>query len=61
MMATFNRKADRAIVAASVANRFITDGLTLAVTPHLLGMGFGLALVMGFAGGRYPAWLSYRI
>jgi putative ABC transport system permease protein len=45
-----------AVASALVANQFLHGGLSLAVTPRLLGLGLGLALVMGCLGGLYPAW-----
>ena len=45
-----------AVASALVANQFLGGGLSLAVTPRLLGLGLALALVMGCLGGLYPAW-----
>ncbi len=50
-----------AVASALVANLFLGGGLSLAVTPHLLGLGLGLALVMGCLGGLYPAWRASRL
>ena len=50
-----------AVASALVANQFLGGGLSLAVTPRLLGLGLGLALVMGCLGGLYPAWRASRL
>jgi len=50
-----------AFALALVANQFLDGGLNLAVTPRLLGLGLGLALVMGCLGGLYPAWRASRL
>lgn len=50
-----------AFASALVANQFLGGGLSLAVTPRLLGLGLGLALVMGCLGGLYPAWRASRL
>ncbi len=50
-----------AIALALVANQFLDGGLSLVVTPNLLGLGLGLALVMGCLGGFYPAWRASRL
>jgi putative ABC transport system permease protein len=46
-----------ALVAVSVANLFLS-GLQLRATPIHLALGIGLAVVMGVAGGLYPAWYA---
>ena len=50
-----------AVASALVANQFLGGGLSLAVTPRLLGLGLALALVMGCLGGLYPAWRASRL
>ncbi len=49
------------VASALVANQFLRGGLSLAVTPRLLGLGLALALVMGCLGGLYPAWRASRL
>ena len=44
-----------------VANRFITGGMHLGMTPSLLAIGIGLSVVMGIIGGLYPAWRAARL
>jgi putative ABC transport system permease protein len=44
-----------------VANRFITGGMHLGMTPSLIGIGIGLSVVMGMIGGLYPAWRAARL
>jgi putative ABC transport system permease protein len=50
-----------ALIGTSIANRFISEGVHLAVNPMLLGMGISLAVVMGTLGGIYPAWKAARL
>ena len=50
-----------AVVSALVANQFLGGGLSLDVSPRLLGLGLSLALVMGSLGGLYPAWRASRL
>jgi putative ABC transport system permease protein len=50
-----------AAAAALVANQFLGGGLRLAVNPNLLGLGLGLAIIMGTLGGLYPAWRASRL
>jgi putative ABC transport system permease protein len=50
-----------AFIGTSVANQLISGGLHLGVDPPLLGLGIGLAVVMGTLGGLYPAWRAARL
>lgn len=50
-----------AFVATVVANRFISGGVHLEVTPAILGLGLVLSVVMGTLGGLYPAWRAARL
>lgn len=45
-----------ALAGTALANPFIGEGLKLAITPEMLGMGLALSVVMGTVGGLYPAW-----
>lgn len=45
-----------AVIGTTVANRFLTGGIQLVVTPWLVFLGMGLSLVTGTLGGLYPAW-----
>lgn len=49
------------VVAAAVANRFLTGGLHLTIAPSLILMSLGLSVVMGTLGGVYPAWKAARL
>jgi putative ABC transport system permease protein len=50
-----------AVVGTLVANQFISGGLSLSVTPQLIGLGLGLSVLMGMLGGLYPAWKASRM
>lgn len=49
------------LVAAMVANHFLTGGLHLSIAPSLIGMSLALSVVMGTIGGVYPAWKASRL
>lgn len=49
------------VIAAAVANRFLTGGLHLTIAPSLVAMSLGLSVVMGTLGGVYPAWKAARL
>jgi putative ABC transport system permease protein len=48
-------------VGTIVANRFITGGIHLGMTPLLFALGIGLSVMMGTLGGLYPAWRAARL
>jgi putative ABC transport system permease protein len=48
-------------VGTVVANRFITGGIHLGMTPLLFALGIGLSVMMGTLGGLYPAWRAARL
>ena len=48
-------------VGTIVANRFITGGIHLGMTPLLVALGIGLSVMMGTLGGLYPAWRAARL
>jgi putative ABC transport system permease protein len=50
-----------ALLATSLANLFLGGGLRLAVTPQSLLLGLGIAVLVGTAGGLYPAWKASRL
>ena len=50
-----------ALVGTSVANQFMTGGLSLRVPIWLFGLGVGLSVVTGTLGGIYPAWRASRL
>jgi putative ABC transport system permease protein len=50
-----------AILGTAIANRFISGGVHLGVTPAILGLGLFLSVVMGTLGGLYPAWRAARL
>ena len=50
-----------ALLGTSIANQFMTGGLTLRVSLPLFGLGVGLSLVTGTLGGLYPAWKASRL
>jgi len=50
-----------ALLAAFIANRFLTGGLVLAMPLWLLGLGIALSVVTGTLGGLYPAWKASRL
>jgi len=49
------------LIAAAVANHFLTGGLHLTINPSLIGMSLALSVVMGTIGGVYPAWKASRL
>lgn len=49
------------LIAAAVANRFLTGGLHLAIAPSLVALALALSVVMGTLGGVYPAWKASRL
>jgi putative ABC transport system permease protein len=50
-----------ALLGTSIANLFITGGLTLRVPAWLFALGVGLSVVTGTLGGLYPAWKASRM
>ena len=48
-------------VGTMVANRFISGGIHLGMTPLLFALGIGLSVMMGTLGGLYPAWRAARL
>ena len=50
-----------ALAGVAVVNRFLDNGLQLALTPQLLLMGLALAAALGTLGGLYPAWRASRL
>jgi putative ABC transport system permease protein len=50
-----------ATLGATIANPFLSGGLRLEVSPWLLALGLGVALIMGTLGGLYPAWRASRM
>jgi putative ABC transport system permease protein len=50
-----------AVLGTTIANRFITGGVHLGVSPAILGLGLTLSVVMGTLGGLYPAWRAARL
>ncbi|MDX2038727.1 MAG: ABC transporter permease [Isosphaeraceae bacterium] len=50
-----------ALLGTSIANQFITGGLTLRVPAWLFALGVGLSVVTGTLGGLYPAWKASRM
>ena len=50
-----------AYLGTAIANRFISGGVHLVVTPAILGLGLTLSVVMGTLGGLYPAWRAARL
>jgi putative ABC transport system permease protein len=49
------------VLGAAVANRFLSGGIQLGMTPSLLALGIALSVVMGTIGGLYPAWRAARL
>jgi len=50
-----------AVLGTTVANQFVSGGLSLTLTPRLFALGIGLSVVMGTLGGLYPAWRASRL
>jgi putative ABC transport system permease protein len=50
-----------ALLATTVANLLLDGGLRLEVTRQSLLLGLGIAVVVGTAGGLYPAWRASRL
>ncbi len=50
-----------AVVAALIANQFLTGGLVLSIPLWLVALGIGLSVVTGTLGGLYPAWKASRL
>jgi putative ABC transport system permease protein len=50
-----------ALLATTVANLFLSGGLRLEVTPHLLMLGLVIAVLVGTSSGLYPAWRASRL
>jgi putative ABC transport system permease protein len=50
-----------AYLGTLIVNPFLSGGIRLALTPSLLGLGVGLSVAMGAAGGFYPAWRAARL
>jgi putative ABC transport system permease protein len=50
-----------ASIGVQVANLFLSGGLKLQITPIHMALGIVLALVMGAAGGLYPAWRASQL
>lgn len=42
-------------------NPFLPIGLRLSISPSLVALGLGLAVLMGTLGGLYPAWKASRM
>ena len=45
-----------AVGGTSLANQFLSGGLSLKMAPWHIALGLGLSIVMGTLGGLYPAW-----
>ena len=50
-----------AVAGTAIANQFLGGGLKLTLSPQLFGLGILLSVVMGTAGGLYPAWTASRL
>ncbi|WP_165219917.1 ABC transporter permease [Aquisphaera insulae] len=50
-----------ALLGTAIANRFLSGGVHLGVSPGTLGLGIALSVVMGTLGGLYPAWRAARM
>jgi putative ABC transport system permease protein len=51
-----------ALLGITLANQILqSSGLRLAVTPQIILLGVGLAVIMGTLGGIYPAWRASRL
>jgi putative ABC transport system permease protein len=47
--------------ASTLANGSVTMAFSFAVTPALIGMGLGIAILMGLIGGLFPAIRAARL